>query len=110
MDVADRAGVNLLHRLLIAVRVPHLRAGLDGESQFARFPSGVHHPAHANRVGRDRLFDEDVFAGGHRRLKTQRAVARRRGEQHEVDVGLQQFAERVLADEAVVRRHLDALF
>ncbi len=66
------------------------------------FFGGFQHAADAGGVDGHRLFAEHVLAGGDGRLQMRRAEVRRRGQDHDVDVGGQQLFIGVKADERVI--------
>ena len=89
--------------------VPPLRARHHRQLQFFRLLGCRHHPAHAHRIGAERLFREDVLLRFHRRHEVFRPVARRRRQQHHVDVRSQHFLVSVEPDKVMVRIHLHLL-
>ena len=70
--------------------------------------AGRHEAPHADRIGGDGLLGEHVLSGVNRRFEMHRPVAGRRGQHHDVDVGVDQFLVGVETDEMMVRIDLDA--
>ncbi len=107
-EPAERAAVHLLHRgrdhVVVAPAEPgdeRLALGLLGLVR-------LDHRADARAVGRRRLLAEDVLVGIDRRLEVRRTEPRRRGEQHDVDVAVDDLLERIEAVDLVVDLDLAA--
>ena len=106
-DVADRPVVDLLDRLDVALLVPPLRAGDDREVLLLRLLDQREALADAGRVHGHRLLAEDVLPGLDRGLEVDRAEARRRGEDDEVDAGVEHLLVGVEPVEGRLRGDLD---
>ena len=96
-----------LHGLAEAVGVAQAQAGDDRQVLLARLLAGRQHRTHARGVDGDRLLGEDVLAGLDRRPQVQRAEVRGRGQQHDVDAGVDHLLVGVEADEAALFRDID---
>ena len=106
-DVADRAVVDALHRLALAVVVAPAEAGDDRQVLLLRLAARLQDRADAGGVDGDRLLAEDVLAGLDGRLEVQRPEVRRRGQEHHVDAAGDHLLVGVEADEAAVGRDVD---
>ena len=83
--------MNLVHRFDVFVIGMALRAGHHSELLLFRLLGRGQEAAHAHWIGGDGLLGKHVFAridGGFEML---RPVAGRRGQHHDVDVGIDQF-------------------
>ena len=79
-----------------------LRAGAQRDAALGDFIGQRDARPYRSGVHGHGLFREDVLAGRNRRGDLRRAKTRRRGQNHVVDVGLQQLLVRVEPDEAMV--------
>ena len=106
-DLADVAAVDALHRLDVAELVAALGSGDDGQILALGFLGGGKDLADAGAIHGDRLFAEQVLAGGDGRLDVVGAEPGRGGEDHEVDARVDHFLEGIEADEAAVVGDVD---
>ena len=107
-DVADRAVMQALYGLDVALLVMALQAHADFQSFFLRDFRRGEDLAHARRIGRHGLLHEDVFALLDRLFKHHRAEPGRRGKDD--DIGLcDRLLVRVESEEAVLLRDAPAL-
>ena len=100
-ELADGAVVDALHNLHVTRLVPTLRAGDDREFFLFRDLRRRDHRPAANGIDRDGFFHEHIFPRRDRRLEMHRPEARRRREDHEVDVGREDFLVGVEAPETL---------
>ena len=106
-EVADGAGVDPLHGGAVAGVMTPLRPRDERQTLLGGEVGGSQHRVHALRVHGDGLLHEHVLPrvdGGGEVTRPERG---RRGEQHEVGVGLEHLAIRVEAREALGIVHLD---
>ena len=99
--------VDALHDLALGVLVAVAEAGDDGLVLLLGLAAGVDDRLHAGGVDGHGLLAEDVLAGLDGRLDVQRPEVRRRGQEHHVDVAVEDLLVGVEADEAVVGLHVD---
>ena len=83
-----------------------LGAGDDGEVLLFGLLGEAEHLADAGPVDGDGLLAEDVLAGPDRRFEVLRAEARRRGQDHQIDAGIDHLLIGVEADEGSIGRDL----
>src|SRR5262245_26315009 len=102
-DRSERALVNKLLAGAIGFRVVTLKADDDRQVVGLAFFAGVHHDVAAGHVYGQRLFGEDVFFGGGGRFEMFGAEARRRDEQHGVDLRPDDFLVRFNPDVGALR-------
>ena len=106
-DIADGAVADLLPGLHVLLLRAPLRAGFDRQLQFLGFLRGCHELADINRIGAERLLREHVLLGFNRGLEVHRAVARRRGQEDDIDAGGQHLLVGVKAHKPVLGVNLD---
>jgi len=109
IDIADRAVVDALDHLLAGLGVPPHKPRTDLESLLLGFLGGFQQPAHAGRVGGERLLHEHVDALLHRVFEMRRAEGGKGREQHHVarTQAVDGLLVGVEAQEAAFGRHRD---
>ncbi len=98
-DVADLAVEDLAVDRALGRAVAPAEARHERQALLLGGLRGRHRLLRAGHVGRHRLLGEDVLARGDRLLELLGTEARRRREDHHVDVGREQLVDRVEADE-----------
>ncbi len=101
-QITNRTVVQFVDAFPVTELVMPLQSDLDRDSFFLRLLVRGQDSTYTWRVGRNRFFHEDMFACFDRRLELHRAEARRRRQNHEVDIGLQHLLVSVEPNEAVV--------
>ena len=106
-DVADGPVADLLDAVQVVPLMAALQADHDREFFLLRhFVCRHQHPI-SRRVDAARLFQERVLAGFDGRCVVDRPEVRRRGQQHQVDAGVDHLLVGVEADEPTLGRDVD---
>jgi hypothetical protein len=101
--------VDAFHRLPDGTVIAAHESGDDRQVLRLGLLAGSQHGANSGGIHGDRLFGKDVFARLDARFQMGRPEVRRRGQQHDIHVGLDQLRVGVEPGKAMIGIHGDAV-